>query len=133
MSTTIPVVTKEDIWSEKDLQTIYNERYYNDPPATQESNLDQQVEDWIVEAQGYVKGSIIESYFKYIDTQTWRIYLKMYCNWQSLNMMYSLGEQELVNNSYLALRDYVNTMTNNVKAQAELDVIPNKHKNFKVY
>ena len=131
MSTTIPTVTKEDIWAIKDLQTIYAERYYSDSVTTAEGKLDQQVTDWIIEAQGYVRGAIIETYHQYIDTMTWKILIRMYCKWQSLDMMYSKAEQELVQNSYIALVDYINRLNINVTNQAKHDLVPNHGKNIR--
>lgn len=132
MSVTIPTPTKEDIFPEKDLQTIYNERYNNLSTVAAEAALDAQVTDWIEETQGYLRGAIIESYHQYIDTMTWKILIRMYCKWQSLDMMYSTSEQELVQNAYLSLVDYVNRLNQNVTNQAKLSVTPNKNTNFQV-
>ena len=132
MSTSIPIATKEDIFPQKDLMTIYHERYPDELEYNAGLLLDTQVEEWSIEAQGYVRGAIIESYHQYIDTYTWKIIIRMYCKWQSLDMMYSTLEQELVNNSYLALVDYVNRLNLNVTNQAKLNVIPNKQKNLSI-
>ena len=136
MATTIPVVTKEEIWDYKSLNYIYNERYPNlagVTTAAQEAALDLQVTEWLEEAQGFMRGAIIETYHQYIDTLTWRVIFKMFCKWQSIVGLYSIEEQQLVDNAYIALVDYVSRISVNVTAQAELNVIPNHHSNMQFF
>lgn len=123
----IPIITKEDIFADKDIQTILNERRIDD------AEFDIQITNWLAECVGFVKGAILETYFQYIDEYTWKVIMKMYCKWQSLDMMYSLNEQALVQNAYISLVDYLNRLNQNVTAQASLSVIPNHSSNFFIY
>ena len=123
----VPAVTKEEIWSIKDLNTIYNERLIS------ESELDDLVDMWIIDAQGFVKLRIVESFHQYISTDSWRMIIKQFCKWQSLNQIYSVMEQELVQNSYVQLVDLINALNSNVTKQAELNITPNKNKNIRFF
>ena len=123
----VPTMTKEQIFSTKDINTIINERELTD------SELDDLVTDWIDEAQGYVKLKIMESYHSYISTQAWKICIKLYCQWQSHDQSYSVNQQELSNNFYIKLEETLKSLQENVMEQAKLNVIPNKAKNFNVF
>jgi len=123
----IPTVTKEEIWSIKDLNTIYNER------EIIASELDDLVTLWITEAQGYIKLKILESYHQYISTEAWRVCIKLYCQWQSHDQSYSTNQQELSNNFYIKLEETINSLRDNVMEQAKLNAIPNKRNNFTVF
>ena len=122
----IPVLTKEEIWSEKDLNTLYNER------RIVANELDDLVELWTEEAQGYIKLKILESYHAYISEQAWRVCIKMYCQWQSHDQSYSTDQQELSNGFYVKLEQTIQSLKENVTAQANMSVTPNKIQNFRV-
>lgn len=122
----IPTLTIDEIFSIKDKNTIINER------GITESELQDLVDEWLLDAQGYVKGFIIESYHNYIDTYTWKHIFKQYCKWKSLEQVYSTVEQDLINQMELKLRDYMLQLKDNTTRQAELNVLPNKANNFRV-
>jgi len=122
----IPTVTKEEIWSDKDLNTIYNER------RIIASELDDLVELWTEEAQGYVKLKILESYHQYISEQSWRFCIKFYCQWQAHDQSYSTDQQALSDSFYVKLEQTIQSLKENVTAQANMSVTPNKIKNFSV-
>jgi len=120
-------MTKEDIFSSKDIYTILAERKISS------SELDDLVTDWLTEAEGFVKGAIMESYHQYISDDTWRYIYKTFCKYQSLLSVYSTGEQDLVQNHYIQLVDYVNRLNENVKMQASLNAIPNKSNKIRIF
>ena len=123
----IPTMTKEEIWSIKDLVNIENERSLTD------SELDDLVGLWTTEAQGYVKLKIMESYHEYISEDSWRVCIKYYCKWQAHDQDYSVNQQELSNNNYIKLEETLRSLKENVMEQAKLNVVPNKRTNFSVY
>ena len=136
MATTIPVVTKEEIWAYKELSYIYNERYPNldgVTTAAQEAALDAQVTLWHTTCQGYVKARTLETYYQYITTETWIEMITQYCRWKAVDMNYSTEEQALTASSYLILTDTIIAFNTNVTAQAELNVIPNHHSNMQFF
>ena len=122
----IPALTYDEVFSDKDVQTIINERRINT------TELQTLVDDWTLEAQGYVKGFIIESYSQYIDFYTWQHIIKQYCKWKSLEQVYSTVEQELIDRMEIKLYNYMLQLKDNIQQQAQLNVIPNKVSNIRV-
>ena len=122
----IPALTYDEVFSSKDIQTILNER------RIITTDLQDLVDDWTLEAQGYVKGFIIESYSQYIDTYTWQHIIKQYCKWKSLEQVYSTVEQDLIAFMEEKLYNYMLQVKDNVQQQATLNVIPNKVNNIRI-
>ena len=123
----IPTLTIEEIFSDKDKTTILNERRID------ESELEELITQWSNDAQGYVRGFIIESYYQYIDTYTWSHIIKQYCKWKSLEQIYSTVEQDLIDRMEVKLYNYLLQVKDNVTRQAEQNVLPHKALNLRVF
>jgi hypothetical protein len=128
MSTTIPTMTKEEIWSDPEINAILETR-----DITEAYFDDTLLPIWLNLAVGMVTGAIIETYSQYIDTNTWKYIMTEYCKSVCLEMNYST---ELQNSGAVArgnLQVYIMNLRDNIMAQASLKVIVNKQPSFRTY
>lgn len=123
----VPVLTKEEIFSIKDINTIKVLRNLND------LEFGEFVSQLNLDAQGYCKGMIIQDYHQYISTEAWRNIIKLYVQWQMMTQGHSEVPQILATNAYNQLNTLLRQMNENFSMQAKQQVTPNKSKNFRIY
>ncbi len=122
----IPTLTKEEIFSIKDMNTISVIRNID---ATA---FDEMVAQLNSDAQGYCKGMILQDYHQYITTEAWRNIIKLYVQWQMMTQGYSEVPQILATNAYNQLNTLLRQMNDNFSMQAKNIVTPNRQSNFRV-
>lgn len=122
----IPTLTKEDIFSIKDINTISALRNIN------ETVFDEMVTQLNSDAQGYCKGMILQDYHQYITTEAWRNIIKLYVQWQMMTQGYSEIPQILATNAYNQLNTLLRQMNDNFSMQAKNIVTPNRQSNFRI-
>lgn len=122
----IPTLTKEDIFSIKDINTISTLRNIN------ETVFDEMVTQLNSDAQGYCKGMILQDYHQYITTEAWRNIIKLYVQWQMMTQGYSEIPQILATNAYNQLNTLLRQMNDNFSMQAKNIVTPNRQSNFRI-
>lgn len=122
----IPTLTKEDIFSIKDINTISTLRNLN------ETAFDEMVTQLNSDAQGYCKGMILQDYHQYITTEAWRNIIKLYVQWQMMTQGYSEIPQILATNAYNQLNTLLKQMNDNFSMQAKNIVTPNRQSNFRI-
>lgn len=122
----IPTLTKEEIFSIKDMNTISVIRNID---ATA---FDEMVAQLNSDAQGYCKGMILQDYHQYITTEAWRNIIKLYVQWQMMTQGYSEIPQILATNAYNQLNTLLRQMNDNFSMQAKNLVTPNRQSNFRI-
>lgn len=122
----IPTLTKEEIFSIKDMNTISTIRNIDT------TAFDEMVAQLNSDAQGYCKGMILQDYHQYITTEAWRNIIKLYVQWQMMTQGYSEVPQILATNAYNQLNTLLRQMNDNFSMQAKNIVTPNRQSNFRV-
>lgn len=121
----IPTMTKEEIFSYKDINSIKEERKLSD------SDFDLLVLSWREEAIGFAQGKILVNFYDRIEENTWKNIIKLYSNWNSFSQVYSEVGQILAQRSYEALISLLDSLNSNYKLQAKHEVLPNYGKNIR--
>lgn len=121
----IPTMSKEEIFSYKDINSIKEERNLSD------SDFDSLILTWREEAIGFAQGKILVNFYDRIEENTWKNIIKLYSTWNSFSQVYSEVGQILAQRSYEALISLLDSLNNNYKLQAKHEVLPNYGKNIR--
>lgn len=121
----IPTMTKEEIFSYKDINAIKEERGLSD------LDFDNLILAWREEAIGFAQGKILVNFYDRIEENTWKNIIKLYSTWNSFSQVYSEVGQILAQRSYEALISLLDSLNSNYRLQAKHEVLPNYGKNIR--
>ena len=116
----IPTLTKEDIFTKKDINYITEERKFTG------TDFDDKITQYNIDAVGYAKAIIMPKFYSQIENSTWRNLIILYIRWQIDSSLYTTVGQDLVNNFYIQLRDMLQSINANMTLIAEEKVVTTK-------
>lgn len=116
----IPTLTKEDIFTTKDINYITDERRFTG------TDFDDKISQYNVDAVGYAKGLIVSKFYSQIENATWRNLIILYIRWQMDSSTYTKNGQNLVSDFYIQLRDMLQSINTNMTLIAEEKVVTTK-------
>ncbi len=122
----IPTMTKEEIFTTKEINTIIAERKF-----TLESQLDDEVEHQNVLAKGKIKSFLLGNLYDKVESEQWQDMIKCYIKWQILNQIYTEVHQVAAERFRQDFYETVKAINTNLTIQAEEKVNKNYAKNIR--
>ncbi len=122
----IPTMTKEEIFTIKEINTIMTERKF-----TLESQLDSEVSLLSTMAIGKAKSFILGTLWDRVQEDQWKDLIKCYCKWQILSQVYSEVHQIIADRFKQDFYETTRAINTNLTMQAQEKVNPNYSKNIR--
>lgn len=122
----IPTMTKEEIFTTKEINTIMQERRF-----TADSQLDSEVSALSIMAVGKAKSFILGTLWDKVQEDQWRDLIKCYCKWQILSQIYTEVHQIIADRFKQDFYETTKAINTNLTLQAEEKVNPNYSKNIR--
>lgn len=122
----IPTLTKEEIFTIKEINTIMTERKF-----TLESQLDSEVDLLSGMAIGKAKSFILGTLWDKVQDDQWKDLIKCYCKWQILSQIYSTVHQQISEGFKQDFYETTRAINTNLTMQVQEKVIPNYAKNIR--